>query len=315
MAKKKKPLVFISYRRKDSSIVSRWLNESLQAAFGPASVFVDSEAIRTGDRWPDRINDALKAATVLIVVLGPRWLRLTDDHGRRRLDKEDDWVRNEIQCALDKRLLIIPLLVSGAVLPVKEALPSCLLPLLDFQALELREDRWDSDRNVLIKALEDAGLQRSGSSPLPSISMDEQVRRQAMLYEKQFEACKTALSLIYRARNAARQLKESGGFYLPDNPVRMMKSYYNAIQELLFEERAILPRHLFQRVHQIKGRIEAFVGFVSFYQEECKAGRRDNNEVLDILMHMKTTYQSLEEGHEQLVAEIQSFIGVESYDE
>lgn len=97
------PLVFISYRRVDSSAASRWLAQTIARTFGTQSVFIDTESIRMGDAWPDRIDAALTSATVLVPVIGPSWLRIADDVGRRRLDKEDDWVRNEIRHALEAK--------------------------------------------------------------------------------------------------------------------------------------------------------------------------------------------------------------------
>src|SRR5262245_59103137 len=90
------PLVFISYRRQDSSAAARWVGRAILRTFGAQSVFVDIDSIRMGDDWQERINKALRSATILLPIIGPNWLRIADEFGRRRLDKEDDWVRNEI---------------------------------------------------------------------------------------------------------------------------------------------------------------------------------------------------------------------------
>src|SRR5262249_35919457 len=86
MANQEQSLVFISYRRRDSSAASHWLSETIHAVFGLSSIFIDTDAIRMGDDWPEQINKALQSAAVLIVVIGPNWLRLTDEYGRRQLD-------------------------------------------------------------------------------------------------------------------------------------------------------------------------------------------------------------------------------------
>ncbi len=92
--------VFISYRRADSSAASRWLYDAIQRTFGPDSVFMDTEAIRVSAEWPKAIQQGLQKATHLIAVIGSQWLRVTDDYGRRRIDRDDDWVRAEIAHAL-----------------------------------------------------------------------------------------------------------------------------------------------------------------------------------------------------------------------
>src|SRR5205807_5501482 len=117
-----RPLVFISYRRIDSAPAARLLSGDLRAIFGPGSVFIDTNDIHIGTDWPARIDERLQAASVLLVVIGPTWLRVADEAGRRRLDKPDDWVRNEIAYAIDNKLVIIPFLITGASFPDKKAL-------------------------------------------------------------------------------------------------------------------------------------------------------------------------------------------------
>lgn len=81
--------IFINYRRDDSSPVARGLRDNLIEAFGDA-VFMDVDEIRVGDTWPQTLDNALDSATVLLVVIGPTWLRVADVYGRRRLDQPDD---------------------------------------------------------------------------------------------------------------------------------------------------------------------------------------------------------------------------------
>ena len=80
----------------------------MQRTFGPDSVFMDTEAIRVSAQWPKAITGGLQQATHAIAVIGPQWLRVTDDYGRRRIDRKDDWVRNEISHALQHRKRILP---------------------------------------------------------------------------------------------------------------------------------------------------------------------------------------------------------------
>jgi len=172
-----KDLVFVSYRRQDSSAAARWLAQTVSRTFGAQSVFVDTESIRMGDEWPARIDQALGFATILIAVIGERWLRIADDAGRRRLDKEDDWVRNEIAHALEQKLHVIPLLLAGTKLPKKNELPAPLERLTSRQAFDLRDDRWESDLALLLARLEELGLARDGARsiryPTPRLTLQE----------------------------------------------------------------------------------------------------------------------------------------------
>jgi pterin-4a-carbinolamine dehydratase len=170
-------LVFVSYRRADSSAAARWIADSIRRTFGPARVFIDTDSIRMGDTWPDRIDAALRSATVLLPVIGPTWLKIVDDYGRRRLDKPDDWVCGEIRHALGSRLPIIPLLVSHTPMPPREALPESIGNLARNQAFELRDSRWESDLSALFERLVELGFERTSGEtvryPKPMLSIKD----------------------------------------------------------------------------------------------------------------------------------------------
>lgn len=146
-------LIFISYRRADSLPASRGLAEQLRAIFGFNQVFID-ETIDPGQKWPDRIERSLFKSTVVLVVIGPNWLTIADKYGRRRLDAEDDWVRCEIQTAIQSGIATIPVLVGGASLPDDPtALPSSLSSLLDHKWHTLPDEAWDVRIRELIQRL------------------------------------------------------------------------------------------------------------------------------------------------------------------
>src|SRR6266568_3082735 len=160
MQNSREPLAFISYRRQDSSAASRWLYQTIQRTNGPISAFMDTESIRMADDWPQQIDRALRSATVVIAVIGPSWLRISDEYGRRRIDKEDDWVRNEIRYALENGIAVLPILLSKTPLPERSALPECLGKLMERQAFELRDDRWEHDLNLLLSRLAELGFRK-----------------------------------------------------------------------------------------------------------------------------------------------------------
>jgi pterin-4a-carbinolamine dehydratase len=150
--------VFISYRRQDSGPTARRLADVLGHAFGPDKIFIDTDSIRSAQNWPAKINEALTASSILMPIIGPRWLYAQDEDGRRRIDLPDDWVRNEILGALKERKTLFPILVSGAVLPTLKAFPECLRPLLEVQVYELKDEYWDRDTNELVKRVANLGL-------------------------------------------------------------------------------------------------------------------------------------------------------------
>ena len=87
--------IFISYRRADASWPARWLTDRLVDRFGPGVVFQDVDSIRPGDDFAAEIVAAVEACSALLAVIGPRWLTVEGDGGRR-IDDPQDWVRLEI---------------------------------------------------------------------------------------------------------------------------------------------------------------------------------------------------------------------------
>jgi pterin-4a-carbinolamine dehydratase len=147
------------------------LADSLIRAFGPNAVFIDTDTIRSAQNWKQQIDNALHESSVVVVVIGSRWLFLQDPYGRRRIDIEDDWVRVEISSAIRNQKTVMPVLVSGATLPNVQGLPECLRPLLDSLAYELKDEYWQRDTSYFVKRLEELGVPRvwsdSSSADVP----------------------------------------------------------------------------------------------------------------------------------------------------
>lgn len=150
--------IFVSYRREDSGTIARRLADSLTRSFGPKAVFIDTDSIRSAQNWKNEIDKALEESSVLIAVIGPRWLRLQDIDGRRRIDNENDWVRAEIRASIEGSRSVLPVLVSGGTQPTAQALPESLQKLADIQAYDLSEKFWERDVQFLIKRLQDLGI-------------------------------------------------------------------------------------------------------------------------------------------------------------
>src|ERR1700760_3905695 len=96
----KDPTIFISYRRIDTKTRVASLARDLSLKFGPDAIFLDTDKIRAGNKWQHEIEAAVEAADVLLVAIGDKWLSATDLYHRRRIDNENDWVRQEICSAL-----------------------------------------------------------------------------------------------------------------------------------------------------------------------------------------------------------------------
>ncbi len=111
------PRILVNYRRDDSAAYAGRLADRLREHFGRENVFVDIDTIRPGEDFIDRIDQSVAACDVLVAVIGKSWLTIADAQGRRRLDREDDFVRMEIAKALERHVRVIPALVGDAALP------------------------------------------------------------------------------------------------------------------------------------------------------------------------------------------------------
>ncbi len=153
-----KPSVFISYRRDDSDIAAGRLADDLTKIFGSDAVFRDIGSIKAGDNYVRALDDALRSCVALIAVIGARWSSITDDKGNQRLADSKDWVRIEIRTALDRLICVIPVLLSGTILPRETDIPVDLKPLLNCQTVDLRDRTWEQDLEKLAQAIEQKGI-------------------------------------------------------------------------------------------------------------------------------------------------------------
>lgn len=149
--------VFISYRREDSAPHAGRLNDRLCQAFGAERVFMDIDDIPLGQDFAAALRENVRAADVVLVLIGPGWLSIAGEGGRRRLDDERDFVRFEVAEALRQGKRVIPILLNGTPMPKAAELPDDLQPLLVCQALQLSDARFQRDAADLIQALGGAG--------------------------------------------------------------------------------------------------------------------------------------------------------------
>lgn len=140
--------IFISYRRSDTEETVGRISEALKRKFGDDAVFKDVDSIAAGRDFREAINQAIHDAEVVLVAIGENW-------NEERLREQGDFVRAEIQAALDRGTPVIPLLVGGASMPAQENLPEQIGELAFRNAVRIRPDPdFSSDLERLIEALQ-----------------------------------------------------------------------------------------------------------------------------------------------------------------
>jgi len=173
--------IFINYRRADAGSTAFRLADALERHLSPGQVFVDRKGLKGGDQWKQKLRAEVDNCQVMLVLIGKKWLSVRDPvTEKRRVDQEDDWVRNEIEwmraaeepagLPAAQQRTIIPVLLNGARMPNSDQIAlKSLLFLPDLQCMQVRwrlwsREPWNSDVNNLVKLLSELG---ASQNPLP----------------------------------------------------------------------------------------------------------------------------------------------------
>lgn len=154
--------IFVSYRRDDSSGFTRAIYNELVKHYFQGRVFMDVEAIEPGLPFDEAIKRALDQCEVLLVMIGKRWLEPRADGGSR-INDPNDFVHLEIGEALSRKIRVIPVLLDGASMPDRDALPEPLRAMALRNAIEVSNNRFDYDVERLIEAARKALGERPAS--------------------------------------------------------------------------------------------------------------------------------------------------------
>ncbi len=151
--------IFVCYRNDDSQSMGQRVVEALMRWFSPQQVL----PICSDTRKPPRYDD-LNVEDAVVVVIGPQWSE-PDTAGRSWLEQADDLTRSLIATAMGRKVLTIPVLVSGAALPEADQLPLSLRQLALQSAIPIRDSlQTDRDLGRVAQALR---IRRGKKTPFP----------------------------------------------------------------------------------------------------------------------------------------------------
>jgi formylglycine-generating enzyme required for sulfatase activity len=169
--------IFISYRRADSRKDAGRIYDRLTPAFGKDNIFKDVDSIPLGKDFRGILREAVAACQVQLVIIGRGWLDVRDESNLRRLDNPGDFVRIEVESALQRdSCLVVPVLVDGAAMPKADELPLELRELAFNNARVVRDDPdFHNDVSRIIRELSEiyqaeqpAALDPAFASPAPA---------------------------------------------------------------------------------------------------------------------------------------------------
>jgi serine/threonine protein kinase/tetratricopeptide (TPR) repeat protein len=143
------PSLFLSYRRSDSPDTVKLIYERLKKRVPRWEIFYDHESIPLGDQFPERLRTRVTSATIVLVIIGPKWLRILHERKSAAIDH----VREEVRLALKSAMNVVPVLVGHAVMPTEADLADFvdLQPLLTCNGRPVRPDPdFDGDLEPII---------------------------------------------------------------------------------------------------------------------------------------------------------------------
>ena len=163
--------IFISYRREDAPGDARAICDRLCHSFGATNVFMDVDSLLAGQRFDRELDKALAKCDVLIAVISSRWMELLSDHAQ--LGKRD-YVRDEIAAALQRDIIVIPVMIGQEAkmppLPLAENLPENIRDLVLYQKHNIAHETFGRDVADLVAALKTLLRARRGPVPWRAIS-------------------------------------------------------------------------------------------------------------------------------------------------
>lgn len=143
--------VFISYRREDSAPAAGRVYDRLCRLLSKSDVFFDVSTIGGGEIFDRKLIAEIGRSDAVLVFIGKTWL--ASDHGRARLLDADDYVRAELRAALERPILVLPVLVDGAAMPRPDQLPEDIRAISARNALPLRHESFDDDTENIVAAV------------------------------------------------------------------------------------------------------------------------------------------------------------------
>lgn len=132
--------IFINYRRADSEDVCGRIYDRLVMAFGTGTIFRDVGGILPGFDFRRILEQEVAACHIMLVLMGAQW---DSADNLARLQHADDFVRLEIETALQRDIPVIPVWVGRRnAMPSESDLPDSLR---DLRFRNVRQVKADPD--------------------------------------------------------------------------------------------------------------------------------------------------------------------------
>ncbi len=118
------PKITISYRREETGDITGRIFDRLVAHYGRANIFRDIDSTPAGRDFDKYDRSVFADSDIVLAIVGPRWATPRGRHSK--LSDPGDPVRVEIETAMQKGVLILPVLVMRAEMPHPTQLPDSI---------------------------------------------------------------------------------------------------------------------------------------------------------------------------------------------
>lgn len=147
--------IFISYRRSDTRHIAGRIYDRLGSEFPKTSVFFDVDKIPIGTDFRAFIETSVNSSFVMLSIIGSSWVNKNWTPSWVRFStRAEDFVRIEIELALELGVPILPVLVDEACMPAREVLPKSIAAIGTINAASVRSGRdFHTDMDIVVNKI------------------------------------------------------------------------------------------------------------------------------------------------------------------
>jgi hypothetical protein len=138
---------------------------------------MDVTSIDAGTDFVEQIYNALESCDIVLALIDRDWVAVTNERNREGANA-NDYVRIEIEAALERELVVIPVLLDGAAMPSENEVPPSLAELVKRNAIEVTHSGFNDDMRALFRVLRRA---------IKALSKAGKESEQRILYEIEHE--------------------------------------------------------------------------------------------------------------------------------
>lgn len=157
--------------------------------------------------------------------------------------------------------------------------------------------------------------------------LEEASRRRGKLFDDQYDFLKKVLTVIYRTRNELREMLEkfnlifkqykhktknsSPNISFNKTGIEDILNNYILLDDLLKENRAIAPAHLFDLLHQLRNSIHHFHQSVAVLNSQSGPSTEEIDTWSNKILSFKKDFQDIDNMYIEITKSIHAWIGVE----